>query len=90
MYLNLPFVFPKDGNAAFQVARDALTQMFGGFGTEVRPISIIREGDEWVCTVRVRELLVSREQGAKRFRVRIGQIGVAEIVDLEDAGSQGK
>ena len=85
-----PFTFPKDGNAAFQITRDALKDMFGGFGTEVLPISIVREGDEWVCTVRVRELLGPREQSTRRFRVRIGQSGVDELVDLEDAESTNK
>ena len=75
------FAFPRDAKRAFDVARAALVEMFGGFGTEVRPIKIVREGDMWVCDVRVRELL--SQSGPKRFRVHIDQQGVGDIVDLE-------
>ena len=76
-----PFTFPRDARGAFEVARDALVTMFGGFGTEVRPIKIIRDGDMWVCDVKVKELLSKGEP--RRFRVHVGQQGVGDIVDLE-------
>jgi len=72
-----PFTFPKDGNAAFQITRDALKDMFGGFGTEVLPISIVRrrrrvglhrarEGASWPS--RTKHETLSRPHRPKRCR----------------------